>query len=697
MPMPALPQTADPQDDWKDIAVAPAQAQADDWKDVPVASATSAQPTAKPSAIVQTHPGGPVIDLANPPKSGPMDIRDIVAIGKYHKATTSPAQLAEEAKQADLAAKAKLGEALPIAGATAMSAAVTPAVGVPATAGLVALGGMGGRAAQQIYNRVTGAGPVPSTSDASATDLAKIGAIYGGTELGAKATTGATGLILKRFFPEIHEAIGQMVDALSRAAPDTAPNETGSSLGYGKNLQEAAGDLQKIAKRSFATRTGVFDPTARGGFFSSEYRPTNLWQDTNSYMTNDLYKGEIAPQIQAADQAGAQVRLANAQFPDDIDAVKRAMQKLSTIPDYDEGTHHIAARVMADPTAPISAHDAEVLGRAVNQQMRTYQRASGSTAATMASTQRLTPVFVRADELLSGALDRELTGLGQPGIRGAERRYAALADFRENLGKVLAPTERQRLGLSPTTYANSRGLGSRIYLKLGQNPGRPIEYAMQQLARADDIPMAATGAQPLPGIPRAIPPGGAGGPGGGNPGGGGPAGPTSPTGAPRLPPAPPAQLSPASTGMLPAPPSPPAAAPAGSTAHADDVAGGWMDRATRAMSLRDTLDKLGDRMPVERAKLEQELAEISEANLASERRSSAGGPPTGQAEQRAGSAIKFSTDSMGIKWAEGPGGVRVSIPASVPDDQVAAYAQKKITEQAAQQATIRSGLPKPPQ
>jgi hypothetical protein len=540
-----------------------------------------------------------------------MDIRDIVAVGKYHKATTSPEQLAQESRQANADATQKATGLLPAAGAAALTLAAPP-VGALAGAGLAGLGAGAGEATRQLANRATGAEKVPGTSLAAAGDIAKEGGLFAGMELGAKAATATAGWMLRRYFPEIHEAIGQMTDALVRAVPDTAPNET-AAIGYRHNLEAAAPDLQRIAKRSLAGKAGVFDPNAPGGMLKTEFRPTNLWKDTNSYMS-EMYQSEIAPMVKAADEGKAKVFMSHPTSPDDIDAVQRAMKKLSTIPDYDEFTHHIAARVAKDPTAPISMHDAEVLNRAVNQQLRKYQRASGTAAETMASTERMTPVFVHVDKLLGDAIEREMTGLGQPSLRPYERRYAALADFRENLGKLLGPTERQRLGLAPTSYVNPRGVGTRFYLRMGQNPGRQIEYAMRQLARADDIPMGLTGAQPLPGIPTPVQPGGAGGPGAG-PGGAGP-GPIPGTG---LPPATPGQLPGREVPLL----------------QEDTVSGGMMDRATRAMQLRDQLAKLGDRFPEEQARIKDELAEIDRLNRASERRMTSGEPPAGQAERRA--------------------------------------------------------------
>lgn len=49
----------------------------------------------------------------------------------------------------------------------------------------------------------------------------------------------------------------------------------------------------------------------------------------------------------------------------------------------------------------------------------------------------------------------------------------------------------------------------------------------------------------------------------------------------------------------------------------------------------------------------------------------------------------FFRDSMGIKWAEGPGGVKVSIPNSVPEEQAAGYANQKLTEQAAMRSKLK--------
>lgn len=46
------------------------------------------------------------------------------------------------------------------------------------------------------------------------------------------------------------------------------------------------------------------------------------------------------------------------------------------------------------------------------------------------------------------------------------------------------------------------------------------------------------------------------------------------------------------------------------------------------------------------------------------------------------SGIKVSTDSLGIRWAQGPNGYRVSIPKNVPDLMIESYAGPKLAEQA---------------
>jgi hypothetical protein len=66
-------------------------------------------------------------------------------------------------------------------------------------------------------------------------------------------------------------------------------------------------------------------------------------------------------------------------------------------------------------------------------------------------------------------------------------------------------------------------------------------------------------------------------------------------------------------------------------------------------------------------------------------------PPTNAIAART-SAPTFSTDSMGIKWAEGLGGVRVSIPKRISESEMMNYAKTKLAEQAAQQQKIKGSL-----
>lgn len=53
------------------------------------------------------------------------------------------------------------------------------------------------------------------------------------------------------------------------------------------------------------------------------------------------------------------------------------------------------------------------------------------------------------------------------------------------------------------------------------------------------------------------------------------------------------------------------------------------------------------------------------------------------------SSIKISTDPTGIKWAEGPGGVKVSIPKSVAEPEITKYVEGKIAEQSKMQSEIK--------
>lgn len=62
--------------------------------------------------------------------------------------------------------------------------------------------------------------------------------------------------------------------------------------------------------------------------------------------------------------------------------------------------------------------------------------------------------------------------------------------------------------------------------------------------------------------------------------------------------------------------------------------------------------------------------------------------PHGTATAEAAPNVKVTTDSMGIRWAENPNGVRVSVPKSVADADVEAYARPKLEEQEASQKAL---------
>jgi hypothetical protein len=54
---------------------------------------------------------------------------------------------------------------------------------------------------------------------------------------------------------------------------------------------------------------------------------------------------------------------------------------------------------------------------------------------------------------------------------------------------------------------------------------------------------------------------------------------------------------------------------------------------------------------------------------------------------------KISTDSMGIKWAETPDGVKISIPPGIRDENVMKYAQNKLAQQVELRKSIKAQVP----
>lgn len=70
---------------------------------------------------------------------------------------------------------------------------------------------------------------------------------------------------------------------------------------------------------------------------------------------------------------------------------------------------------------------------------------------------------------------------------------------------------------------------------------------------------------------------------------------------------------------------------------------------------------------------------------------SAGRPETKINVSPENEQVKLETDSLGVRWAVSPEGVRVSIPKSVPDTDVNSYASQKLSEQAAAQKDIKQG------
>lgn len=64
-----------------------------------------------------------------------------------------------------------------------------------------------------------------------------------------------------------------------------------------------------------------------------------------------------------------------------------------------------------------------------------------------------------------------------------------------------------------------------------------------------------------------------------------------------------------------------------------------------------------------------------------------GGPSTPREVVNFGGP-KITTDSLGVRWAENPEGVRISIPKDIPDANVREYAEEKLVDQAQMQKRI---------
>ena len=373
-------------------------------------------------------------------------------------------------------------QGVPYVAGAGLTALAGPEVGIPAATGLAALGGMAGRAGVMLADP----NERPNTWQARSIDIGTHGAEVGAGELGGRLAFEGGGWAMRRYFPQVAEAIENGTNAFLRAVPS-------NNIRARENYSMAMGDLQQIAKDAITDKGRIFSKDTAGGFTGPEMRPTDLYKSIQSYLKN-MYTEERAGQIAAGTKVNLQVALKG-----DQKVLGDAMRRVARIPDVEEGAHKIAARVAENPNAPISIADADILARSVNQMLRKFEAGSASMQSHDLATQASTAMLEHADHALSDAINGGLEGMGMPGLRGYERRYAALARIADGLEKVIPNAERARFGLGPLDLAhNPKGVVRSVVDAFANNPGRQLESTMEMLARAPEIPRPVGSAVQLP-------------------------------------------------------------------------------------------------------------------------------------------------------------------------------------------------------
>lgn len=536
----------------------------------------------------------------------------------------------------------------------------------------------------------------PDSAAARGIDIITKGAEVGGTEAAGELIKLGGGALMKRYFPEIADAIQQGTTKFLHAVPS-------NDIAVRTNYEIAQGDLQAIANEMLQSRStlgianpgsGVFSRKAPGGIVSAEMRPSELYAHIKDYMGR-MYSDERKWQIMKA--GGQQITVDPARAAKfDPEVFADAMRRIARIPDIEDGAHKIALRVAANPTAPITVEEADILEQAASTMLRKFRAGTGSKQAVDLGTQRNTALMQHADEMLNDSLNYALQQGGLPGINGYARRYAALARVMDGLERMIPATERGRLGLGPAEVVSPSKIVRTITTMAGQNPGREIEDAMRILSRAPDIPKP-TGV-PIPGLP------GRPGPVVGPPGAAAiphpptPAGPAGPAGPPLN------MGQPPTLGMGTPPALPPHVgmpAPPPFVLAGQAQAGQGMQQLTEmrnAAKAAGASDEILANMDRRIADLNKRVADL--------------GPPAGQVERRAVSkgtvsvsdalAGKFKPNSMGtveidtgLSTKTGPVTITM-MPGKITQEAIDAAIAKKRQQFGKEIITATAGMPKPP-
>lgn len=345
-------------------------------------------------------------------------------------------------------------------GAAALTMAA-PEAGVVTSGALAALGGAAGESAEELAGRAYGSEGLPGTSRQAAGRIAKAGTTTGATELGFRTLTDAVPYLYRAYLRHT-DPFESGIDLLFRGI-----NPPKSMPEFRENLIEAADDLVNVYNR---VDKRLASPQVKGGVINPDMRFREFQKSLDQYM-KEMYQAERAGQIRAGVNYGSRVTVQG--NPNELEFIGRWLSRQLPV---DSPALAAAQSLASNPLRPIPIADADELARVINS----YDLKSaweGAASRVLSGKRAL-------DQGLKTGLNTELQRIGQPGISSYERRYAALAQIRDQIESEMTPAEKRLWTQRLHSFLSLHGLNIRTHLGVFESPGSMLEEGLQRLRKS---------------------------------------------------------------------------------------------------------------------------------------------------------------------------------------------------------------------
>lgn len=224
--------------------------------------------------------------------------------------------------------------------------------------------------------------------------------------------------------------IGRMPPKVVLGAEDIfrASAPTGGNQGFRANVYAAAPDLADIARKIDLSE-------AKGGMIRPDMR-VHATVDAIGEHLAQMDKTERVPQIERNADAPVSMNVG----PDSTKALEYLSKNGSS-----DAVRSVAAKALEEKTLTLA--EADKLRMAGNAALTDFESMTAAERAQKAATSQRLFALKSLDKDVGAGMDGVLTNAGEPGLRGFERRYAALSEIRNQLSTRFNAVELKQPGM----------------------------------------------------------------------------------------------------------------------------------------------------------------------------------------------------------------------------------------------------------